>query len=70
MSNFLSCLLGTWSNRFQAQSSPTLYRQVFVRWEDKGDFLHSIHWNRKEENSPYLKTNKKLKVISDTEVIL
>ena len=70
MSNFLSCLLGTWSNRFQAQSSPTLYRQVFVRWESKGDFLHSIHWNRKEENSPYLKTNKKLKVISDTEVIL
>jgi len=70
MSNFLSCLLGTWSNKFQAQSAPTLYRQVFVRWESKGDFLHSIHWNRKEEHSPYLKTNKKLKIISDTEVIL
>ena len=70
MNNFLSWLLGTWSNKLQAQSSPTLYRSVFVKWEDDGEFIHSVHWSRKEENSPYLKTNKKLKVLSDTEVIL
>ena len=70
MNNFLSWLLGTWSNKIQAQSSPLLYKQVFVRWEDDGEFLHSVHWGRKEERSPYLTTNKKLKVLSDTEVIL
>ena len=70
MNNFLSWLLGTWANKTQAQSSPTLYRSVFVKWEDDGEFIHSVHWSRKEENSPYLKTNKKLKVLSDTEVIL
>tara|TARA_B100000029_G_scaffold53299_1_gene48392 strand:- start:9600 stop:10061 length:462 start_codon:yes stop_codon:yes gene_type:complete len=70
MNNFLSWLLGTWSNKIQAQSSPLLYKQVFVRWEDDGEFLHSVHWGRKEERNPYLTTNKKLKVLSDTEVIL
>ena len=70
MSHFLSCLLGTWSNKIQAQSSPLLYKQVFVRWEDDGEFIHSVHWGRKDEHNPYLKTNKKLKVLSDTEVIL
>ena len=70
MNNFLSWLLGTWSNKTQAQSSPTLYRSVFVKWENDGEFIHSVHWSRKEGNSPYLKTNKKLKVLSDTEVIL
>ena len=69
-SNFLSWLLGTWTNKSQAQSAPTLYRSVFVRWEDDGEFIPSIHWSRKEESNPYLKTNKKLKVISDTEVVL
>ena len=70
MNNFLSWLLGTWSNKIQAQSSPLLYKQVFVRWEDDGEFIHSVHWGRKDELNPYLKTNKKLKVLSDTEVIL
>ena len=70
MNNFLLWLLGTWSNKVQAQSAPTLYRQVFVKWEQDGDYIHSIHWNRKEPDNPYLKTNKKLKVLSDTEVIL
>ena len=70
MRDFLSCLLGTWSNKIQAQSSPLLYKQVFVRWEDDGEFIHSVHWGRKDELNPYLKTNKKLKVLSDTEVIL
>ena len=70
MRDFLSWLLGTWSNKIQAQSSPLLYKQVFVRWEDDGEFIHSVHWGRKDELNPYLKTNKKLKVLSDTEVIL
>ena len=70
MNNFLSWLLGTWANKIQAQSSPLLYKQVFVRWEDDGEFIHSVHWGRKDELNPYLKTNKKLKVLSDTEVIL
>ena len=64
MRDFLSCLLGTWSNKIQAQSSPLLYKQVFVRWEDDGEFIHSVHWGRKDELNPYLKTNKKLKVLS------
>ena len=62
MNNFLSWLLGTWSNKIQAQSSPLLYKQVFVRWEDDGEYLHSVHWGRKDERNPYLTTNKKLKV--------
>ena len=70
MKDFLSCLLGTWSNKAQAQSAPTIYRQVFVRWYKDEEYIHSVHWSRKEENSPYLTTNKKLKVLSDTEVIL
>ena len=35
-----------------------------------GGFIHSVHWNRKEESNPYLTTNKKLNIISDTEVVL
>ena len=70
MKDFLSCLLGTWSNKAQAQSAPTIYRQVYVKWYKDDEFIHSVHWSRKEENSPYLTTNKKLKVLSDTEVIL
>ena len=66
MNNFLSLLLGTWSNKIQAQSSPLLYKQVFVRWEDAGEFLHAVHWGRMEERNQYLTTNKNLKVLSVT----
>ena len=71
MSNFLSWLLGTWSNKVQAQSAPTLYKQVFVKWEQNGEYINSIHWGRKNDSSnPYLKTYKKLVEVSDNEVVL
>ena len=70
MTNFLSWLLGTWSNKHQAQSAPTLYKSVTVKWEQNGEFINSIHWGRKSSHDPYLKTYKKLVEVSDKEVIL
>ena len=70
MTNFLSWLLGTWSNKHQAQSAPTLYKSVTVKWEQNGEFINSIHWGRKKSDDPYLKTYKKLVEVSDKEVIL
>jgi len=70
MTNFLSWLLGTWSNKHQAQSSPTLYKSVTVKWEQNGEFINSIHWGRRSSHDPYLKTYKKLVEVSDKEVIL
>jgi len=70
MTNFLSWLLGTWSNKHQAQSAPTLYKSVTVKWEQNGEFINSIHWGRKSSHDPYLKTYKKLVEVSDREVIL
>ena len=70
MTNFLSWLLGTWSNTRQAQSSPSLYKSVFVKWEQNGEFINSIHWGRKTSDDPYLKTYKKLVEVSNKEVIL
>ena len=70
MTNFLSWLLGTWSNKHQAQSAPTLYKSVSVRWEQNGEFINSIHWGRRKSDDPYLKTYKKLVEVSDKEVIL
>lgn len=70
MTNFLSWLLGTWTNKHQAQSSPTLYKSVYVRWEKNGEFINSVHWGRRSSHDPYLKTHKKLVELSDKEVIL
>ena len=70
MTNFLSCLLGTWSNKHQAQSAPTLYKSVTVKWEQNDEFINSIHWGRRKSDDPYLKTYKKLVEVSDKEVIL
>jgi hypothetical protein len=70
MANFLSCLLGTWSNKHQAQSAPTLYKSVTVKWEQNDEFINSIHWGRRKSDDPYLKTYKKLVEVSDKEVIL
>ena len=70
MTNFLSWLLGTWTNKHQAQSAPTLYKSVSVKWEQNGEFINSIHWGRKSSHDPYLKTYKKLVEVSNKEVIL
>ena len=70
MTNFLSWLLGTWSNKHQAQSAPTLYKSVTVKWEQNDEFINSIHWGRRKSDDPYLKTYKKLVEVSDKEVIL
>jgi len=70
MTNFLSWLLGTWSIKHQAQSAPTLYKSVTVKWEQNDEFINSIHWGRRKSDDPYLKTYKKLVEVSDKEVIL
>ena len=70
MTNFLSWLLGTWSNKHQAQSAPTLYKSVTVKWEQNDEFINSIHWGRRKSDDPYLKTYKKLVEVSGKEVIL
>ena len=70
MTNFLSWLLGTWSNSRQAQSSPSLYKSVYVKWEQNDEYINSIHWDRRTSHDPYLKTYKKLVEVSDKEVIL
>ena len=70
MTNFLSWLLGTWSNKHQAQSAPTLYKSVTVKWEQNDEFINSIHWGRRKSDDRYLKTYKKLVEVSDKEVIL
>ena len=70
MTNFLSWLLRTWSNKHQAQSAPTLYKSVTVKWEQNDEFINSIHWGRRSSHDPYLKTYKKLVEVSDKEVIL
>ena len=70
MTNFLLWVFGTWSNTRQAQSAPSLYKSVFVRWEQNGEFINSIHWDRGTSENPYLKTYKKLVEVSNKEVIL
>ena len=70
MTNFLSWLLGTWSNSRQAQSAPSLYKSVYVKWEQNDEYINSIHWDRRTSHDPYLKTYKKLVEVSDKEVIL
>ena len=63
-------LLGLWTNQNQAQSAPTLYKSVTVKWEQNDEFINSIHWGRRKSDDPYLKTYKKLVEVSDKEVIL
>ena len=70
MTNFLSWLLGTWSNKHQAQSAPTLYKSVTVKWEQNDEYINSIQWGSRNSDDPYLKTYKKLVEVSDKEVIL
>ena len=70
MTNFLSWLLGTWSNKHQAQSAPSLYKSVYFRWEQNDEYINSIHWDRRTSHDPYLKTYKKLVEVSYKEVIL
>ncbi len=69
MKSFLSCLLGKWSNKSQAQSNPHSFRQVELRWEKRDDWIFASSFNRKDPN-PYLEVKKKLVTVSDTEVIL
>lgn len=70
--NFESYLLGLYNNKKQAQSSPTLYSQVFISWSKSEDgFYHSKQWYRSDgEDNPYRVGNHKLVEVSDTEVIM
>ncbi len=70
---FQAFLLGTWSNKSQAQSNPTGFRQVTLHWTRKigrgqGYFHGAYHY--RNEPDPYLEVRKKLIMNSETEVVL
>lgn len=70
--NFDYYLLGLYNNKKQAQSSPTLFPQVFILWEKTEDgFYHSKQWYRSEgPDNPYREGYHKLVEVSDTEIIM
>lgn len=70
--DFDSYLLGFYNNKTQAQSSPTLYSQVYVLWEVMSDgFYHSKQWYRTDgPDQPYREGYHKKERVSDTEVIV
>ncbi len=64
-------LLGHWSNRYQAQSNPHSYSQVEVIWSAVTGGLHSKNFYRREgPNKPYRERFHKVKILSETEVII
>lgn len=69
-SKFEKYLLGKYNNFKQAQSAPTIFAQVCIHWKKLDDGYHSKQWYRHQDNSPYREKYHKLKVVSDTEVIV
>lgn len=55
ITEFLSCLLGQWSNKDQAYSDPTKYAWILVSWEDVGDgkYLSKQWYHHEGEQKPY-----------------
>ena len=70
---FQAFILGTWSNKSQAQSNPTGFRQVTLHWTRKpgrGLGLYHAAYHYRDEPDPYLEVQKKLVIVSDVEVVL
>ena len=61
-------LLGHWSNKFQAQSSPHLYSSVESKWERVEGGLYSKNYFRRTPNDPYRERYHKIVSLSDTMV--
>jgi len=55
ITEFLSCLLGRWSNKDQAYSDPTGYAWILTLWEDVGDgkYLSKSWYHYEGEQTPY-----------------
>ena len=62
-------LLGHWSNRFQAQSSPHQYSTVEIEWKLTEGGYHSKNYYRSDgPNKPYRERYHKKVQVSDTEI--
>jgi hypothetical protein len=55
ITEFLSCLLGTWSNKQQAYGNPSKFAWILISWEqvDDGKFYTKQWYHYKGENDPY-----------------
>lgn len=66
MTEFLSCLLGRWSNKDQAFSNPTRYSWILSSWDDVGEgkILSKQWYHYMGEDKPY---REKIKTFIETE---
>jgi hypothetical protein len=66
ITEFLSCLLGRWSNKDQAFSNPTAFAWILVSWEDVGDgkYLSKQWYHYEGEQKPY---RERINTICETE---
>ena len=64
-------LLGLWSNKNQAQSSPTTYATIYLHWEKiEGGFQSKNYYRTDGPERPYRKRYHKKVEISKTEVLI
>jgi len=66
ITEFLSCLLGRWSNRDQAYSNPSKYAWILISWESVGDgkYLSKQWYHYEGEQKPY---RERLNTLCETE---
>jgi hypothetical protein len=66
ITEFLSCLLGRWSNKAQAFSNPTGFGWILVSWEDVGNgkYLSKQWYHYEGETKPY---RERINTICETE---
>lgn len=66
ITEFLSCLLGRWSNKAQAFSNPTRYAWILTSWDDVGEgrFLSKQWYHYMGEDQPY---REKINTFIETE---
>lgn len=66
ITEFLSCLLGRWSNKDQAYSNPSRYAWILTSWEDVGNgkYLSKQWYHYEGEQKPY---RERLNTLCETE---
>lgn len=66
ITEFLSCLLGRWSNKDQAYSNPSKYAWILTSWEDVGDgkYLSKQWYHYEGETKPY---RERINTLCETE---
>ena len=71
ITNFEEYLLGNYSNKIQAQSHPTEYSSVCIRWEKiDGGYQSRNYYKVDGPDKPYRHRNHKIIEVSETEVIV